>query len=68
MSLLYTLCPHSCAPNKTFWSVFHPKIALGQARLTHLRQASKKEDAPCCMSTLLILLSLGPGYRHPLRP
>jgi hypothetical protein len=27
-------CPHLCTPGKTFRSVIHPEIALGQARLT----------------------------------
>jgi hypothetical protein len=30
-----------------------------------LRQASRKEDAPYGMNTLLILLRPGPGYHNP---
>jgi hypothetical protein len=28
------ICPHSCAPEKTSWSVTHPEIAPSEARLT----------------------------------
>jgi hypothetical protein len=67
MNLLCALCPHSCAPEKTSQSVTHPKIALGQARLTlgfFRDRLPKKKMHFIGMSTLLILLSLGPGYHH----
>jgi hypothetical protein len=69
MSLLCTLYPHSCTPKKTYRSLNHPKIALGQARLTErffLDKLPKKKMHLIDMSTLLILLSLRPGYHHPL--
>jgi hypothetical protein len=71
MSLFNALCPHSCAPKKTFWSVIDPKISLGQARLTWMffrRRLLKRKMHLIGMSTILILLSLGPGYHHPPRP
>jgi hypothetical protein len=66
--LLCTLCPHSCAPEKTSRPVTHPMITLGQACLTSrfFRDRLPKNKMHLVgMSTLLILLSLGPGYhRH----
>jgi hypothetical protein len=58
MSLLCTLCPRPCALEKTSLLVTHPKIALGQARLTHKffqDMLSKKEDASC-------------WYEYPINP
>jgi hypothetical protein len=67
-SLLCTLCPHSCAPEKNF-SVVHPsQIAPSQARLTwrfFRDRLPKKKMHLVSMDTLLILLSLRPGYDHP---
>jgi hypothetical protein len=60
-----------CAPEKTSRSVTHPKIALGQARLTQSffrDMLPKKKMHLIGMSTLLILLSVGPGYHHPSGP
>jgi hypothetical protein len=67
MSLLCTLCLHSCAPNKTSRSVNYPKIALGQARLSQrlFRGRLSKKMYLVGMSILSILLSLGPGYQNP---
>ena len=69
-SLLCTLCPHSYAPGKTFWSVTHPQIAPGQARLTSEffgDRLPKKKLQLVDMSILSILLSPGPGC-HILTP
>jgi hypothetical protein len=67
-SLLCALCPHSCTLEKTSRSVTHPKIALGQAHLTSrfFRDRFPKKMHLISMSTLLILLSIGPRYHHPL--
>jgi hypothetical protein len=70
-SILWTLCTHSCVTEKTFRLVNHPKIALGQAHLTQRffrGRLPKKKMHHVCMTTLLILLSLGPGYHHPPGP
>jgi hypothetical protein len=71
ISLLCTLCSHSYAPKKTFYSVTHSKIALGQTRLTwrfFQDRLMKKKMHLVGMSTQLILLSLGPWYHHPPGP
>jgi hypothetical protein len=70
-SLLCAICHHSCVPRKTSRSVTHPKIAIGQARLTQRffrGRLLKKKKHLVDMTTLLILLSLGDGYHHPLVP
>jgi hypothetical protein len=69
-SLLCALYPHSCALEKTSRPVTHPKITLGQARLTQRSRdrLPKKKMHLIDMSTLLILLNLGLGYHHPLGP
>jgi hypothetical protein len=58
---------HSCAPEKNF-PVSHPsQIAPSPARLTwrfFRDRLSKKKMHLVYMSTLLILLSLEPGYHH----
>jgi hypothetical protein len=64
-------CPHLCTPAKTFQSVTHPKIALGQARLT-LRfftgELSEKKVYLDSVSILSIVLSLSQNVIiHPLR-
>jgi hypothetical protein len=63
--LLCALCPQSCAPEKTSRSVTHPKIDLGQTRLTYRffrDRLPKNKIYLVGMSILSILLSLGPGY------
>jgi hypothetical protein len=71
MSLLCTLCPHSCAPDNTSRFVTHPKITPGEARLTwrvFRDRLQKKKIHLASMSILLILLSLVPGYHLPPGP
>jgi hypothetical protein len=65
---LSSLIP-SYAPEKTYQSVTHPKIDTSQARLTcrYFRdRLPKKKMHLFNMSTLLILLSLGPEYHNPM--
>ena len=50
-SLSNALWPHSCALEKTYQEVTHPKIASHQARLTVeflANRLPRKEGAPCC--------------------
>jgi hypothetical protein len=51
-------------PRKTFRSITHPKIVLGQARLTlrFFRDKLPKKVHLVGMNILSILLSLGPLY------
>jgi hypothetical protein len=63
-------CPHLCTPRKTSRSITHPKIALGQARLTmefFTGGLPKKKVYLVGMSILSILLSLESGC-HNLLP
>jgi hypothetical protein len=58
--------PHSYAPKKNFQSVTHPKIALGQTRLTQMffqDRFPKTKIHLIGMSILSILLSLVLGYQ-----
>jgi hypothetical protein len=57
-------CPHLYTPRKTSWSVTHPEIALGQARLTpkfFADELPEKKVYLGSMSILSILLSLESG-------
>jgi hypothetical protein len=62
-------CPHLCTLRKTSWSVTHPEIASGQARLTLEFFAGgllKKKVYLGGMSILSILLSLESRCHIPL--
>jgi hypothetical protein len=64
-------CPHLCTPSKTSWSVTHPEIALGQARLTlefFACELLEKKVYLGGMSILSILLSLKLGCHTLLWP
>ena len=70
-SLFCTLCPHSCAPGKSFFPVGHPSRNCSRPSTLNLgvllRLDSRKKLQLIDMSILLILLSLGLGCHttHP---